>query len=657
MPPRRSALTQRSHLLLRPEDANGSFSACVYAQVTRIVGRWVWARLTGPNETLIKIAADTAPARVVPSAEATRHKTGLWLRQPVYFTDAGNNVRHGQVVSYSGYRVQVECAPGTVETCTASRLALTEPIVVLLLRSCPISTADLPPEGIERVHETILDRVVGAASEPNATTGITPETVLSGIPGAQPPPSGQTTCSWIEAASGETCVFSLSHALAYVFNTDGPGIAELTGLGTSFCRPPPSLPATTGRSRNDGQHHAPASVESFFASDDDGAARRDTSQSSRPSPRHIPVPVESPSSGERSARDRIAEVLSREPDLLDYFHNLENRDTVAAPVFQRGDAPADFARGSHTSFRPSAHQVRVHNVLTARHLSGKSPAAFVDLLISHRAVQFQPHPGVLTRLYDFQFGSRGLSIMHLNPIGQIDRMDWIMSGAVNMQNFAASVEAPVPKTPLCMADVQEALACFKTYASAFSTSDTVQLVDRMFAFVQELKTWQMWEQADLPYLVYWLNQILEDFRSCAERDSVAATAERAQVIYKLQTNNGDLQQLFQIVNNRRLLRLQPVCPDSSPVHLATSRPLMPGRPTSEQIPPLPAHDAKLVPRQGRLALCLRYLSNKGCRDAPPGSGRCSNHRRGHFVPRVLAASLKAYIDQYLGGLRPEHGSL
>eukprot|EP00644_Phytophthora_capsici_P011944 jgi/Phyca11/106490/e_gw1.12.852.1 len=222
--------------------------------------------------------------------------------------------------------------------------------------------------------------------------------------------------------------------------------------------------------------------------------------------------------------------------------------------------------------------------------------------------------------------------MHLNPIGQIDRMDWIMSGAVNMQNFAASVEAPVPKTPLCMADVQEALACFKTYASAFSTSDTVQLVDRMFAFVQELKTWQMWEQADLPYLVYWLNQILEDFRSCAERDSVAATAERAQVIYKLQTNNGDLQQLFQIVNNRRLLRLQP-------------------------IPPLPAHDAKLVPRQGRLALCLRYLSNKGCRDAPPGSGRCSNHRRGHFVPRVLAASLKAYIDQYLGGLRPEHGSL
>lgn len=184
-------------------------------------------------------------------------------------------------------------------------------------------------------------------------------------------------------------------------------------------------------------------------------------------------------------------------------------------------------------------------MLSASNEPGASPATFIDMLISHRAVQFQPHPGVLARIYDFQFGRRGLSLMHFFPISQMERMDCVIGETVNMQNFTASIEAPRALKPTSVAAIQ---ACLRTCAGEFLTTETVQLVDRMFSFVQELTTWEAWEADDLPYLVYWLNQVLEDYRAGAGQDSLALTSERLRVIDQLNTKNGELHPLFQVVN-------------------------------------------------------------------------------------------------------------
>ncbi|POM59583.1 LOW QUALITY PROTEIN: hypothetical protein PHPALM_31657, partial [Phytophthora palmivora] len=94
-------------------------------------------------------------------------------------------------------------------------------------------------------------------------------------------------------------------------------------------------------------------------------------------------------------------------------------------------------RTSKYSFSPSAVQVAVHDSITAPEHRGKLPIVFVETVIHAAAVRFQPHPGIIIRLYDFQFGMLGLSILPLHQ-----RMSWLNSGGVNMQNFSAGVTAP-----------------------------------------------------------------------------------------------------------------------------------------------------------------------------------------------------------------------
>ncbi|KAJ0391229.1 hypothetical protein P43SY_012032 [Pythium insidiosum] len=58
-------------------------------------------------------------------------------------------------------------------------------------------------------------------------------------------------------------------------------------------------------------------------------------------------------------------------------------------------------------------QRRAHALLYDTAVTGTSPQEFVKSLLAHGLVGFALHPAVLSRLYDFQFGVLGLSIMHL----------------------------------------------------------------------------------------------------------------------------------------------------------------------------------------------------------------------------------------------------
>ncbi|KAG1686799.1 hypothetical protein DVH05_005958 [Phytophthora capsici] len=57
---------------------------------------------------------------------------------------------------------------------------------------------------------------------------------------------------------------------------------------------------------------------------------------------------------------------------------------------------------------------------------------------------FRVYPGVLVRAYDFQFGSRGLSILHYSSLGYKEGLFAQRDEAISMTNFSAAAKILTP---------------------------------------------------------------------------------------------------------------------------------------------------------------------------------------------------------------------
>ncbi|KAJ8546782.1 hypothetical protein ON010_g11452 [Phytophthora cinnamomi] len=66
--------------------------------------------------------------------------------------------------------------------------------------------------------------------------------------------------------------------------------------------------------------------------------------------------------------------------------------------------------------------------------------------------------------------------------------------------------------------------------------------------------------------------------------------------------------------------------------------------------PIPPEVRKALPRQGGKEVCLRYLSQEGCRG---WNGQCRVEGRVHFKPAALTDVVKQHIEKAYGGLAPD----
>ncbi|KAL3659439.1 hypothetical protein V7S43_015431 [Phytophthora oleae] len=137
-----------------------------------------------------------------------------------------------------------------------------------------------------------------------------------------------------------------------------------------------------------------------------------------------------------SLRAKIGDVFYREPlpaAVRQRLPRFQNGDRPAAPVLpgRRTDAVTDPERPTdNTSTRGTLDDLLV--AITAPGHPGKPPTEFVEYVLASGAVHFQPHPAIISRLYAFEFGVRGLSILHLNRSDFLARRKWQKSRRVNM---------------------------------------------------------------------------------------------------------------------------------------------------------------------------------------------------------------------------------
>ncbi|KAJ0396295.1 hypothetical protein ATCC90586_003925 [Pythium insidiosum] len=494
---------------------------------------------------------------------------------------------YGQVQSVEGAKIVVQrTGGGTFSGRTASAHRI-DPIIAILFGHAP-SSSPKTLSAVRGTHATVLSRLLGDPTTPRVRPTRDIAKLLEGIVSTDDLPQGDALCSWRDPETGMRHEFPLQHAIDHVFVNKSSATriskAIRSGVGPKFFLPHERARPTYSQAPHN--QHAPGTPapDSIFddASDDDQA---DSLLEQPPQP-HLSPPDDDEVSVLRALvaypdvlKSYIAaraQAIAPRADQREHAGSI-NGNVTARQVQKRsttiatepstsvphaalsptgasgctawdnatiaGEPPGpkrlrtdDLSDGPfmREAFSTTPLQRRAHALLYDTAVTGTSPQEFVKSLLAHGLVGFAPHPAVLSRLYDFQFGILGLSIMHLLQLDPTEKMEWVLSTKaratkVNMQNFSRAVDLPPVTMPATMDQIMKALAGLKVYCDAFGSSLTCRLVQALHTATRDTLGLEFWEAADLKYLIYWIDSMLERYSIAVGNDARSGGESRAEV--------------------------------------------------------------------------------------------------------------------------------
>ncbi|KAF4143834.1 hypothetical protein GN958_ATG06920 [Phytophthora infestans] len=485
-------------------------------------------------------------------------------------------------------------------------------------------------------------------------------------------PSATKVCKWTDPSTGQQTEFALQHALDFAYYVDGGVTPVPPAVGQAFCCPPQSQSPIGG---GDGEEREGSELFDPFIDDDDTPQdqsepiREGTVQvTTRPErPKRSRQPVSPSDNGVHEAKRRrtavdqdalIVEKFSDDPELLERFLVIRqaNRQSQMVPRTQVSTSSEMIGQppprkrvtvASNYAFAPRDDQQEVHERVTSENHKGKPATIFVKSMARSKFVKFKALPVVCTRAYDIQFGSGGLSIRHFARLSEDERMSWLESGGSNFGNLSATAELAAATPASRIEDVVEAARVFLTYCREYCCSDLIELVEHIVEFIEETLMRVSWSQKELSTLVYWVNDVLEDFRSVAESDG-----DLRQVMRRCSTDDRLLRDLMfvkvhqhvsEIKNERLTDEARTGGTKRAPNYQFTPRQggkRRLGRISRGVLRQLPV---QTEPGSGKAkSLCMRYLSKAGC--APDANGACSSDH-GYFGSNKLPACVKEEITR------------
>ncbi|KAE9136957.1 hypothetical protein PF010_g1479 [Phytophthora fragariae] len=599
-------------------------------------------------------------------------------------------VQYGQVVAVDYDSLTVVSDQQQIQA-HVTEVSPVPPIVALLLQHVEFHCSDWSDSEIEALQTTILNRVLGEDGE-EASNDIA--TILEGTLSEETIPSPSKICRWVDPKTGEDAVFELQHAVDFAYFVDG-GHQPVPGyLGSSFCQPSRQpTPSRSDRAELDAaeifdpfsdddespqdlfepQVHGPASVaasqqrsnkraqESSFIGDDDQLVVERV-QRRRVEP--------------HSALDKdalIVERLGDDPGLLERFLEVRrahsnHQAASTGKVFADADTakiavPSAAAKKkleapSKYAFTPRPDQQQVHDRITSAKHKGKTPSVYVNGMVRSDAVKFKSLPGVCIRAFDIRFGSKGLSIRHFARISQDERMAWLESGGSNFDNLSATAEFEKATPATCIEDVVDSTRVFLTYTREYCCQELIELTEKIVEFIEQTLMRVSWSLKELPSVVYWINDVLEDFREAAETNS-----DLRQVQSRCSTEDRVLRDLMFVKVHRQVDEVRAASASSGGSapnpRSGSGHRLQMVACEKKGFGRIPKNVLNRMPVQvdpasgGSRPLCMRYLSNAGCTEDDSG---CPSNR-GHFVPKQLPAVVKAEIAKRFGGLKLEFKQL
>ncbi|EGZ14149.1 hypothetical protein PHYSODRAFT_253098 [Phytophthora sojae] len=502
-------------------------------------------------------------------------------------------------VSRRGWRVKKpRVASEPVETyamrlCEGQSTLSTMPAEMRAIHEAAYSAFHARGRGALRSLEAICNKIGVAAVE---ETGVVPVFDISSMQVAQ---------------------VSAKHVLDFVFYHDGnrrppPSVK----LGDSiFDDPAGQAPAATATARVSSTPAVTTGADPLQDSDDDS----DNS-------------VEEIGEAAVPSQTRASTKRGREGDLTDFGLQAHARprlrdDEASSAQLLLDGVPGE--TGGKGQFRASRLQNTVHQ-------------AIVNVLVEHVQAQiellaFLPHPAVLKGFFAWEFGTRGLSLLHFGRIDATCRRQLLAK--YDMCDFSSSNELPRPVAAKSLDDILAALDVLAVLVEEVYQPFVGGVIKAARKFFLLQKTFRCTtDEEELVDLVFWMDERLE-----------SAIQDEFNVAHE------SFVQVQNIIHERRLGSLQASAATTS----------LPPRGRNKQEDSFSSRTgaaAKRVPEfvlnalpiaQGR-KLCMRYLSNQGCRSTGP---QCTFAGRGHFRPQHLSATVREFIESRYGGLKPEFKDL
>ncbi|OWZ11517.1 hypothetical protein PHMEG_00015444 [Phytophthora megakarya] len=344
----------------------------------------------------------------------------------------------------------------------------------------------------------------------------------------------------------------------------------------------------------------------------------------------------------------IVEKLSDDPDISNRFLQVRevSNSTQNAPT-QEDNPPHELlpirrvtdkksGQLSKYSFCPRDDQQRVGERITSAKHKDKSTTLFCKRLVRSVFIKFKPLPGVCTRLYDIQFGSCRLPICHFAPFSHDERMAWLQAGSSNFDNLSALAEFTAARAPSSIDEVGD---------NAKVCSVLGERVESFVVFIKETLMRVSWSLNELPSLVYWVNDVLDDFRGATETEE-----DMTIVRSRCTTEDRLLREIMFVEVHREVetIRNNMLSASSQPAAESTNADPREQSTRNSKIKSgfIPRHVLK------RLPLCMLFLSNDGCaRDCD----ECP-HDRAHFIPKKLPDIVKVE-KKFFGRLKSDHKRL
>ncbi|OWZ07045.1 LOW QUALITY PROTEIN: hypothetical protein PHMEG_00020615 [Phytophthora megakarya] len=639
-------LSMRSLLHLLPEQVGPDFEHPFYANVTRLDGDEVtFCSLEGGSGS---VSRDVAAECILTASEVYAAGQLSFLRRSVSMK-VNDRVSYGQVVSVIGGEIKI-CSGGNELVSRADDISAVPPVVALLVERMEFQCSY--DEDIENLQIALLGRELGNNGE--ATTNNI-AAIFDGLMRPECFPSPDQLCSWADPRTGATTKFHLQHAVDFAFFADGNRNPVPDHVGETFCRPPePPSPDETNRT-------AGSAMQLFYPFLDDDVLPQDNEMPVAAAFGSQPTP-----SGRRScgrnynvctpATGRLSKISVGFGQGCSHSRQTRRRSRASGTsevraVTERG-ADSELLPKRHKSdptskysFNPQPDQQYVHDRITSEKHRGKSPYLYVCGLVRSDSVKFKALPG-------------SLSIRHFARFAPEGRVKWLQAGGSNFDNLSATAKFYKATPAASIDDVVDSARVFLTYAWEYCYDGLIELVEAILRFIEETLMRVTWNETELPSVVYWVNDVLEDFREAVESDG-----DVKHVLLRCSTEGRLLRDLIFARLHRQVDALR------KPKHLAVPRGVELKAPTAHKahLPResstghgrMPKTVLKRLPTQvdadtgERRSLCMRFLSKAGCQEV---DGGCPSDR-GHFVPKQLPDIVKVEIKNRFGGLKTEYQQL
>lgn len=622
----------------------------------------------------------------MPDSEAQGERLGTWLRQSVC-TKVDGQFCYGQVTGYSDGRLTLSTMSGPLETNSDAVCGTIYPVVAMVMGYHQFPVGEWTYERLSTIHDAIMDRLLKPATPDMQQAQLTLAELMHEIL-PEVSPGFDRVCRWTDSQTGKSTFLSVQHVVDYVYYVDGqkPVPRQLQGVFSSsfsdVLSPEVTRPSNTSATRIGERRSTATNASSFFdvLEVDDDAEEADEEASLA---RTILAQPRSDTRGPRVDFERRSQhsqhrVTSNEPPLrftqpapaqetslnrisAEPMAELEIRDLIRThkphllpfhlatcgtkrPTMADVETPA--AKRSKYSFQPFSEQRRVHELITGDVHTGKSPAEFVESLVS--SSDLWAYPGVATRAYDFQFGSRGLSFLHFTPVDHLLRLRRQRESFINMSDYSVSAKFTPAPDPSSWEDVLAGANGFQKYCSERCDLVTQNLATSLYSFVAKLKTREMWPRSMLLTLVLWIDAQLERYRCAVAIDAETASFSRHAIASSFTPNNVELHGLLLTEQRNQDDVERHGSGDLSNIAGASSRQSRPQRSNprkevSDNYPPIPVQEGKEV--------CLKFLSKRGCPSSDPNT--CIYANRAHFFPAAISNQLRSLLRKKFGGV---HGN-